>query len=100
MENYPGDKLSEEEKGPIMAEIAGAFRSIPMERLPWLRCYGLEGGALTYVCADQESGDWFIQTINWHRFGKETVLKATEAKDILRPVKMTLRTWDKQSKDT
>lgn len=28
------------------------------------------------------------------------MVKATDTKDLLRPVKMILRTWDKQSKDT
>jgi hypothetical protein len=28
------------------------------------------------------------------------MLKATDAKDLPKPVKMALRTWDKQSKDT
>jgi hypothetical protein len=60
----------------------------------------LEGGALIYVSTNQQSGQWLTEAINGHRLGEGTLLKATDAKDLPRPVKMALRTWDKQSKDT
>jgi hypothetical protein len=52
-----------------------------------------EGGTLMQICADQWSGQW----LSGHEL---TRLKAMNAKDLLKPVKMTLRTRYQQSKDT
>jgi hypothetical protein len=52
-ENYLEDKLTEEEKDLILAEITGAFKSTPRERLLQLSSYRREGSALIYVSADQ-----------------------------------------------
>jgi hypothetical protein len=99
-DDYPEAKLSEKEQDLIPAEIAGAFRTTPKERLPRLRSYRLEGGALIYVCTDQQSGQWLTEAVNGHRFREGTLLKAMDARDLPRPVKMAIRTWDKQSDDT
>jgi hypothetical protein len=99
-ENYPEDKLSGEEQDLIMAETAGAFLSTPRERRLRIRSYRLESGTLIYVCTEQQSGHWLIEAINGHRLREGTMLKAIDTKDLLRPVKMALRTRDKQSKDT
>jgi hypothetical protein len=96
-ENYPEDKLTEEDQEFILAEIAGAFRVTHRERFPWLRSYKLEGGALMYVCTDQWSGQRLTEAINGHRLRDGTMLTATDAKDLSKPVIMALRTRDKQS---
>jgi hypothetical protein len=62
--------------------------------------YSLEGGTLIHVCANQQSCQWLIKAVHRRRLKKETPLKATDAKDFLRPVKVALRTSGKQSKDT
>lgn len=98
-ENYPEDKLSEEKYDLILAEIMEAFKSIPRHSLLLLRFYRLKGRQLTYVCTNQQSGHWLNEAINDHRFGKGTMLMATDAKDLWRSIKMALKTWDKQLRD-
>lgn len=98
--DYPEGKLSEEEQNLILTKVTQVFRLAPSERLPHLRSYRLEGSTLIYVCTDQRSVQWLIEAINGHRLKVGTLLKALDAKDLPRPVKMVLRTWDKQPKDT
>jgi hypothetical protein len=81
-ENYPEDKLSEEDQDLILAEIVRVFRMTPRDRLLQFRSYRLERGMLIHVCADQQSGQWLTEAINERRLGKGTVLKATDAKDL------------------
>jgi hypothetical protein len=92
-ENYPEDKLSEEDQELILDRITGAFRTTPKGNLPQLRSYRLEGGALMYICAYQQSGQWLKNAMHGHKLRQGTTLRA-------KPVKMDLRTGDKQSKDT
>jgi hypothetical protein len=47
------------------------------------------------VCADQQSGQWLIKAINNHRLGAGVRLKATDARNLPKPVKVALRTRDK-----
>jgi hypothetical protein len=49
-ENYPEDKLSKRDQKFTLVNTAGNFE------LPHLRSNRLEGGTLTYVCADLQSG--------------------------------------------
>jgi hypothetical protein len=67
----------------------------PIGELPHLKSYRLEGGALLYICADQQSGQWFIKAIDNHRLGSGTRLKATSARNLLKPIKVALRVRDK-----
>jgi hypothetical protein len=67
----------------------------PTGELQHLKSYGLEGGALIYTCADQQSGQWLVKAINHHRLGIGVRLKATDARNLPKPVKVTLRTRDK-----
>jgi hypothetical protein len=55
----------------------------------------LEGGALIYICANQQSGEWLIRVIDNHRLGSGARLKATDARNLLQPVKVALRARDK-----
>jgi hypothetical protein len=64
-ENYPEDQEF------ILAEITGAFRKTSRKRLPQLRSYRLDGGALMYVCASQWSGQWLIEAINGQAQGRD-----------------------------
>jgi hypothetical protein len=57
-ENYPEDKLSEEELNSILVELGKVLRGTPKGELPHLKSFRLEAGAITYVCADQQSGQW------------------------------------------
>jgi hypothetical protein len=98
-ENYPEDKLSEEEQDLILDRIAGAFRTTPEGNLPRLRSYRLEGGALMRICADHQSRQWLKNAMHGHKLREGTTLTVIDAKDLPKPVKMALRTGDKQSKD-
>ncbi|PNF16032.1 hypothetical protein B7P43_G04600, partial [Cryptotermes secundus] len=51
--------------------------------------------ALIYVRADQQSGQWLIKAIVNHRLKSGTRLKATDARNLPKPVKVALRTKDK-----
>jgi hypothetical protein len=54
-ENYPEDKLTEEDQGHILEELERVFCRTLKGELPHLRSFRLEGGALMYVYADQQS---------------------------------------------
>jgi hypothetical protein len=43
------------------------------------------------MCVDQQSGQWLIKAIDNHRLESGGRLKATEAKNIPKPVKVALR---------
>jgi hypothetical protein len=48
-----------------------------------------------YIYADQQSGQWLIKAIDNHRLGSGARLKATDARNLPRPIKVALRVWDK-----
>jgi hypothetical protein len=68
-----------------------ALRRTPLVELPRLKSHRLEGGELIYTCVDQQSGQWLIKTIDHHELGSGGKLKATEAKNLPKPVKVALR---------
>jgi hypothetical protein len=57
---------------------------------PHLISYRLVGGALIYVCADQQSSQWLIKAIDNHRLKSGTRLKATDARNLPKPVKVVV----------
>jgi hypothetical protein len=59
-----------------------------------LKSYRLERGALIYICADQQTGQWLIRAIDNHKLGTGARLKVTDASNLPKPVKVTLRTKD------
>jgi hypothetical protein len=69
-----------------------------LKELPHLRSFGLEGDAFLYVCAEQQSGQWLIRATDNHRLVLGVRLKATEAKNLPKPVKEVLRMKDKVAK--
>jgi hypothetical protein len=71
------------------------LRRTPTGELPHLKSYRLEGGALIYICADQQSGQWPVKAIDNPRLGTGVRLKATDARNLIKPVKVALRTGDK-----
>jgi hypothetical protein len=79
--NYPADKLTADEQDHILEEMGRLFRGTPKE-LPHLRSFILEGGALQYVCADEESGQRLIRVIENHMLGSGTRLKLTYARNL------------------
>jgi hypothetical protein len=78
----------------ILAELGKVLRRTPLGELPHLKSYRLEGGALIYTCADQESGQWLIRAIDNHRLGSGARLKATDARNLPKPIKVALRVRD------
>jgi hypothetical protein len=60
--------LTENNLDQILDELWRGFRGTPQD-LPDLRSFMLEGGALIYVCADNQSGQWLIRVIDNHRLG-------------------------------
>jgi hypothetical protein len=51
-ESYPEDKLNEDDQKYILEELGRVLHRTPIEGLPHLKSYRLEGGALIYICAD------------------------------------------------
>jgi hypothetical protein len=80
-ETYPEDRITEEDRDSILEILGEALRRTPLAELPRLKSYRLEGGALIYMCVDQQSGQWLIKTIGSHGLGSGDRLKATEAKN-------------------
>ncbi|PNF33649.1 hypothetical protein B7P43_G12928 [Cryptotermes secundus] len=48
-----------------------------------------------YTCADQQSEQWLVRTIDNHRLKSGARLKITDAKNLPEPMKFALRTKDK-----
>jgi hypothetical protein len=49
-ETYPEDEISEKDRDSILETLGEALRRTPLEELPRLKSYRLEGGALIYTC--------------------------------------------------
>jgi hypothetical protein len=90
-------KLTEHNQDSILEELGRVLRGTPIGELPHLKSYRLEGGALTYISDDQQSGQRLIRAIDNHRLGSGARLKATDARNLHKPVKVALRTRDKVS---
>jgi hypothetical protein len=97
-ENYPEDKLTEEEVDPILEELGRALRGTPKGELLHLKSFRLEAGMITYVCADQQSGKWLTRAIDNHRLESGVRLKVTDARNLPKPVKVALRTRENIAK--
>jgi hypothetical protein len=80
----------------------------PIGELSHLKSYRVERGALIYiyilyicvcvcvcVCVDQQSGQWLIRDNDNCRLRTGVRLKATDAGNLLKPLKVALRTRDK-----
>jgi hypothetical protein len=94
-ETYPEDKLTEEDQNYILEELGTVLRRTPTGELPHLKSYRLEGDRLIYICADQQSGQWLVKAIDNHRLETGASLKATDAGNLPKPVKVALRARDK-----
>jgi hypothetical protein len=74
------------------------LRGTPIGELPHLKSYRLEGGALIYIyiyiCADQQTGQRLVRAIDNYRLKSGVRLKATDARNFPKPVKVALRTRD------
>jgi hypothetical protein len=71
------------------------LRRTPTGELPRLKSYKLEGGALIYMCADQHSSQRLIKTTDNHRLESGARLKATDARNLPKPIMVALRIRDK-----
>jgi hypothetical protein len=91
---YPEDKLTEEDQNCILEVLGRVLHRTPIGELPQLKSYRLERGALIYIYADQQSGQWLVKDIDNHRLGTGSRLKATDARNLPKPVKVALRTRD------
>jgi hypothetical protein len=100
-EAYPEDKLTEDDLNNILEELGRELCGTPLGELPHLKSCRLEGGALIYTCANQQSGQWLVRATDNHRLGSGARLKANDARNLPKPVKVALRVWDKvaQSQD-
>jgi hypothetical protein len=96
--NYPEDKLTEDDQEHILIELGRVFCRTPKGELLHLRSFRLERGALMYVCTDQQSGQWLIRTTDNHGLGSGARLKATDARNLPKPIKVALRMRNKLAK--
>jgi hypothetical protein len=97
-ENYPEDKLTEEELDHILEELERVLHGTPKGELPHLKSFRLEASALMYVCAHQQSGQWLTRAIDNHRLRSGARLKVTDAGSLPKPIKVALRTRDNIAK--
>jgi hypothetical protein len=74
------------------------FGGSPKGELPHLRSFRLKGGACINVCADQQFGQCLIRATGNQKLGPGARLKATDARNLPKPVKVNLRTKDKSAK--
>jgi hypothetical protein len=88
----------EEDQNYILEELAWMFHRTLIGELPHLKSYRPAGGALIYVCADLQSGQWLVKAIDNHRIGSRARLRVTNAKNLPKPVRIALRTRNKLPK--
>jgi hypothetical protein len=93
-DTYPEDKVSENDQDCILEEPGKMLHRTPIGELPHLKSYRL-GGALIYICADQQPGQWLIKATDNHRLGSGAKLKATDARNLPKPIKVAIRVRDK-----
>jgi hypothetical protein len=91
---FPEEKVTINDQDCILAELGKVLRRTPLGELPHLNSYKLEGGALIYTCANQQSGQWLIRAIDNHRLGSGARLKAIDARNLSKPIKVALRVRD------
>jgi hypothetical protein len=75
----------------MLEELGRMLHRTPIGKIPHLKSYRLEGDALIYICADQQSGQWLIKAIDNHRLVSGARLKATDARNLPKPIKVALR---------
>jgi hypothetical protein len=71
------------------------LRGTPIGELPRWSPTDFSGGALIYIYVDQQSGQRLLRAIDNHRLESVARLKATEAKNLQKPLKVTVNSKDK-----
>jgi hypothetical protein len=94
-ETYPEDKLKEDDQNSILEVLGEVLCRTSIGEISHLKSYRLEGGALIYMCADQQSDQWLVKAIDNHRLESRARLKATGARNLPKPIKGALRIRDK-----
>jgi hypothetical protein len=94
-DTFPEDKVTENDQDCILEELGKMLHRAPIGELPHLKSYRLEGGALIYTCADQQSDQWLIKATDNHRLRSGARLKATDTGNLPKPIKVALRVRDK-----
>jgi hypothetical protein len=97
-ENYPKDELTEDDQRLILEELERVLHGTLKVKLPHLRSFRLEGCALMYVYADQQSVQWLIKATDNHRWGSGGRLKVADTTNLPNPVKVALRMKNKVAK--
>jgi hypothetical protein len=90
---FSEDKVTENDQDCILEELGEVLRRTPIE-LPHLKSHRLTGIALIYICAEQQSGQWLIRAIDNHRLGSGAKLKAIDARNLPKPIKVALKVMD------
>jgi hypothetical protein len=99
-ETYPEGKITEDDQNYILEELGRVFRATPKGELPLLQSYRLEGGALIYMCANQQSGQWLISAIDNHMLESGARLRAADARNLPRPIKVALRIGERVAQNS
>jgi hypothetical protein len=94
-ETYPEDEGNEEDQNYILEELGRVLHRTPAGELPHLKSYRLQGVALIYICANQQSGQWLVKATDNHRLGTGARLIVTDTRNLPTPVKVALRMRDK-----
>jgi hypothetical protein len=89
-ENYPEDELTKDDQGHILEKLGRVLHGTLKGKLPHPRSFRLEGCALMYVYADQQSVQWLIKAADNHRWGSGGRLKVTDTTNLPKPVKVAL----------
>jgi hypothetical protein len=72
-ENYPEDKLTEDEQDLIPKETRKVFSRTPKEEL-------MHPKSFVYVCGNQQSVQWHIKLADDQKLGARNGLKAMDAR--------------------
>jgi hypothetical protein len=94
-ETYPEDKLTDHNQDSILEELEWVLRRTPIGELPHLSPTDWREVHLYNICTTQQSGQWLIRATDNNGLGSGARLKATDARNLHKPVKVALRTRDK-----
>ena len=89
---YPEVKLTEEQKGLLQTALMGAMQPTKSGKFPKFVGSYMERGALILSCGDDDTGRWVEATVPTLAPWAEAKLVVGRKKDILRVVKIVLKT--------
>jgi hypothetical protein len=88
-DTYPEVRITEDDQSCTMEKVGGMFHRTPH------RITTAPTVLQTAVCTDQQSGQWLIRATDNSRMKSGVRRRASDAKHLPKPAKVTLRAWEK-----